>query len=225
MQPRWTPKDLLKRRHSILTRRYERVVPGRALSYLISSEHYDVWDDDSDAAGDAEEAAAASTGPGPEGGATGADSTRALWGLGAEVLIRPPSYGFNDKYSGFFASLREELREMIHLPDPDNTLPSARRGLRLEHEQAAFDADRYLGDLFTEDEDPLLTEALAFEAHWQRKLPTATAEGPKRRSGLSGEWWRRGGELGCRRNWSGGGGSGERRDYFGSPSEVRPLGF
>ncbi|CAN0171359.1 unnamed protein product, partial [Hapterophycus canaliculatus] len=34
------------------------------------------------------------------------------------------------QYSGFFASLREELREMIHLPDPDNTPPAARRGVR-----------------------------------------------------------------------------------------------
>ncbi len=43
-------------------------------------------------------------------------------------------------------------------------------GLRLEHEEAAFDADRYLGDLFPEDEDPILAEALAFEPHWQRRL-------------------------------------------------------
>ncbi|CAN0354931.1 unnamed protein product, partial [Ectocarpus sp. 12 AP-2014] len=89
---------------------------------------------------------------------------------GVEVLIRPPSYGFNDKFSGFFTSLREELREMIHLPDPENTPPEARRGLRLEHEQAAFDPDRYLGDLFAEEEDPLLTEALAFEPHWRLRL-------------------------------------------------------
>lgn len=37
----------------------------------------------------------------------------------------------------------------------------------MEHEKATFDADRYLGDLFTEEEDPLLTEALAFEPHWK----------------------------------------------------------
>ncbi|CAM9331351.1 unnamed protein product, partial [Ectocarpus sp. 12 AP-2014] len=74
------------------------------------------------------------------------------------------------QFSGFFTSLREELREMIHLPDPDNTPPEARRGLRLEHEQAAFDPDRYLGDLFAEEEDPLLTEALAFEPHWRLRL-------------------------------------------------------
>lgn len=43
-------------------------------------------------------------------------------------------------------------------------------GLRLEHEEAAFDAERYLGDLFPEDEDPILAEALAFEPHWQRRL-------------------------------------------------------
>ncbi|CAM9946844.1 unnamed protein product, partial [Ectocarpus sp. 8 AP-2014] len=43
-------------------------------------------------------------------------------------------------------------------------------GLRLEHEQAAFDPDRYLGDLFAEEEDALLTEALAFEPHWRLRL-------------------------------------------------------
>ncbi|CAM9435517.1 unnamed protein product, partial [Ectocarpus sp. 8 AP-2014] len=59
---------------------------------------------------------------------------------------------------------------MIHLPDPDKTPAEARRGLRLEHEQAAFDPDRYLGDLFAEEEDPLLTEALAFEPHWRLRL-------------------------------------------------------
>lgn len=32
------------------------------------------------------------------------------------------------QFSGFFVSLRDELREMIHLPDPDNTPPSSRRG-------------------------------------------------------------------------------------------------
>lgn len=44
-------------------------------------------------------------------------------------------------------------------------------GLRLEHEEDTFDADRYLGDLFTEEEDPLLTEALAFKPHWLSAPP------------------------------------------------------
>lgn len=42
-------------------------------------------------------------------------------------------------------------------------------GLRLRHEETAFDADRYLGDLLPEEEDPLLSEALAFKPHWWRK--------------------------------------------------------
>lgn len=38
----------------------------------------------------------------------------------------------------------------------------------MEHEEDTFDQDRYLCDLFPEEEDPLLTEALAFEPHWRR---------------------------------------------------------
>ncbi|CAN0228872.1 unnamed protein product, partial [Laminaria digitata] len=64
--------------------------------------------------------------------------------------------------------------------------PPAETELRLEHEKATFDADRYLGDLFTEEEDPLLTEALTFEPHWKTsrwpaphavELASVTAEG------------------------------------------------
>lgn len=38
---------------------------------------------------------------------------------------------YSQQFSGFFTSLREELREMIHLPDPDKTPAEARRGAPL----------------------------------------------------------------------------------------------
>ena len=53
-------------------------------------------------------------------------------GLEQQVVDAPESVSLvsnsDQQFSGFFVSLRDELREMIHLPDPDNTPPSARRG-------------------------------------------------------------------------------------------------
>ena len=57
-------------------------------------------------------------------------------------------------------------------------------GLRLEHEEAAFDEDRYLGDLYPEDEDPLLAEALSFEPHWQQRLRAQHRQRQRRRQRL-----------------------------------------
>lgn len=70
---------------------------------VLSSEHYDVPDDDSDGENNAKKEAtkcgaigAGSTRVPEDGGvAVGAGVTEE--GIGAEVLIRPPSYGFNDK--------------------------------------------------------------------------------------------------------------------------------
>lgn len=44
----------------------------------------------------------------------------------------PMDVVFTLQFSGFFLSLRDELREMIHLPDPENTPASARRGMKVE---------------------------------------------------------------------------------------------
>eukprot|EP00903_Cladosiphon_okamuranus_P011174 g10546.t1 len=205
MQPRWSPKDLLKERATDADGSPDGA-PTFSGVEVLSSEHYDVRDGENDdherswpavvpAAAATEGQTAGATGAvshpqqaGAEGAAAvGRGSAAAGGGAGGiapEILIRPPSYGFNDKFSGFFVSLRDELREMIHLPDPDNTPPSARRGLRLEHEEAAFDVDRYLADLYPEDEDPLLTEALAFEPHWQQRLRIQRRQRQRRRRQL-----------------------------------------
>ena len=68
------------------------------------------------------------------------------------VELRQPSYGFNNKASGLFASkLSEERREITDLPDPDSTTQSQRRRWIAEHEAAKFDADHYLADYFDEE--------------------------------------------------------------------------
>lgn len=52
-------------------------------------------------------------------------------------------------------------------------------GLRVEDEDAAFDEDRYLADLFPQEEDPILTEALAFEPHWKElRRPAVSNRNP-----------------------------------------------
>lgn len=42
----------------------------------------------------------------------------------------------------------------------------------MRHEAETFDSDRYLGDLFTEEEDPILVEALDLRPHWLRRKNT-----------------------------------------------------
>lgn len=40
---------------------------------------------------------------------------------GGGVRVVKPHYGFNRQYSGVFSGLREEMVDVLHVPDPDNT--------------------------------------------------------------------------------------------------------
>ncbi|CAM9202978.1 unnamed protein product, partial [Choristocarpus tenellus] len=107
---------------------------------------------------------------------------------GAEAILHPPCYGFNKRFSGFFRPLREDLCDIVQLPDPDRTQPEARRALRISHENSMFNPDRYLADLYlVEDEDesdPILLEAMAHIPHWYNTVaapppnPGVTTSGP-----------------------------------------------
>jgi len=55
---------------------------------------------------------------------------------------------------------------MLEIPDPDATPESARRARRVAFEYAAFDAERYLGDFFGAEYDPVYEEALRFVPFW-----------------------------------------------------------
>lgn len=56
------------------------------------------------------------------------------------------TYGFADRYTGVFASLAEDAREILQLPTPDTTAPHLRPSLRLASERTLFDPDHYLAD-------------------------------------------------------------------------------
>lgn len=77
-------------------------------------------------------------------------------------------YGFNRKYSQVLGRFREEFVDVLELPDPEGTPEGHRRILRLHAENAAFDADRYLGDFLGASEDPQYLAAQHFEPFWIR---------------------------------------------------------
>jgi protein SHQ1 len=88
-------------------------------------------------------------------------------------------YGFLNQFSGIFTDLvRDGLAcEMVQLPKPDETAPDERRFLRLAAEDDAFNADRYLGDIFVED-DYVYQCAIAMKPHWttSSEIPHISSE-------------------------------------------------
>jgi protein SHQ1 len=66
-------------------------------------------------------------------------------------------YGFGLKHSGLFATLAEELHQVVDVKNPDNQSASERRIERLEQEKREFNAEHYLADFFQTDMiDPLI---------------------------------------------------------------------
>jgi protein SHQ1 len=80
-------------------------------------------------------------------------------------------YGFLNQFSGIFTDLvRDGLAiEMLQLPNPDETPASERRILRLAAEDKSFNVERYLGDLFIDD-DYVYQCAMAMKPHWTRSI-------------------------------------------------------
>ncbi|XP_062923973.1 protein SHQ1 homolog [Mobula hypostoma] len=74
------------------------------------------------------------------------------------------SYGFGNLRSGVFRRLQNELSDVIDLKEPDSTTPVERRQRRLAAEEAKFDSDHYLADLF---EDDAIQHLLKYEPWWQ----------------------------------------------------------
>ncbi|XP_065829745.1 protein SHQ1 homolog isoform X2 [Oscarella lobularis] len=66
---------------------------------------------------------------------------------GQEVSLSRPQYGFANRLKCLFSSC-DDYQEFLDLPNPDQTPASARRQLRIDAENKAFDPDRYLYDLF-----------------------------------------------------------------------------
>jgi protein SHQ1 len=88
-----------------------------------------------------------------------------------------PHYGFLNQFVGIFTDIvREGLAtEMLQLPNPDGTDARDRRKLRLLAEEAAFDADRYIGDLQIED-DYIYQSAMSMEPHWRVSVESLARE-------------------------------------------------
>lgn len=81
-----------------------------------------------------------------------------------------PYYGFLNMHSGVFEDLSREglAAEMLQLPNPDTTPVEDRTTLRRQKEEADFDANRYLGDLYVED-DYIYQMAMNMVPHWQEQ--------------------------------------------------------
>lgn len=80
-----------------------------------------------------------------------------------------PHYGFLNLHSAVFTDLAREglAAEMLQLPNPDTTPAEDRRILRMEKEVQDFDANRYLGDVFVED-DYIYQTAMQMQPHWRQ---------------------------------------------------------
>ncbi|XP_041080452.1 protein SHQ1 homolog isoform X2 [Polyodon spathula] len=72
-------------------------------------------------------------------------------------------YGFGNQRAGVFTRLQDELGDVIDVKSPDNTTAAERRQKRLAAEQAKFDPDHYLADLF---EDDYIQHILKYQPWW-----------------------------------------------------------
>ncbi|NXP49912.1 SHQ1 protein, partial [Heliornis fulica] len=72
-------------------------------------------------------------------------------------------YGFGNSRSGVFQRLQDELSDVIDIKDPDQTPAEERRRKRLEAEDAKFEPDHYLADLF---EDEAIQHVLKYKPWW-----------------------------------------------------------
>lgn len=72
-------------------------------------------------------------------------------------------YGFGNQRAGVFTRLQDELGDVIDVKSPDNTTAAERRQNRLAAEQAKFDPDHYLADLF---EDDYIHHLLKYQPWW-----------------------------------------------------------
>ncbi|XP_078399849.1 protein SHQ1 homolog isoform X1 [Cetorhinus maximus] len=97
--------------------------------------------------------------------------------LEGNVINSSCFYGFGNLRSGVFKRLQHELSEVIDLKEPDSTTMVERRQKRLAAEEAKFDSDHYLADLF---EDDAIQHLLKYEPWWtetqKRKVKKTQSE-------------------------------------------------
>ncbi|ESO07604.1 hypothetical protein HELRODRAFT_190991, partial [Helobdella robusta] len=79
------------------------------------------------------------------------------------VSIKKPMYGFGHLRSGVFKTLKEELDDVVDLKNVDGVDEEMRRKMRTDVEDAAFDEEHYLADLY---ERGAIDELIAFAPDW-----------------------------------------------------------
>lgn len=96
-------------------------------------------------------------------------------GIHMSTSLARYKYGFLNMYSGIFSPLHELVSDVLQVSDPDGTTPQERRRARLEREVSDFDPERYLGDHFGAEEDPLFQEASRFVPFWSSTSSSSSA--------------------------------------------------
>uniref|UniRef100_UPI00358FA6A1 protein SHQ1 homolog n=1 Tax=Myxine glutinosa TaxID=7769 RepID=UPI00358FA6A1 len=81
-----------------------------------------------------------------------------------ELCLPGCGYGFGNLRSGVFTRLQDELSEVADVKDPDWTSVLERRHARRQAEDAKFDSDHYLADLFECSSFP---DLMLYEPWWK----------------------------------------------------------
>jgi protein SHQ1 len=101
----------------------------------------------------------------------------------APADLRPRQYyGFNSAFSDYFASVAENITELLEIPDPDRLPLEQRRAARLAREEEKFDPEHYQGDFIVDAE---IREALQLQPQWA--LERAQVEALFRQTGTPPE--------------------------------------
>ena len=105
---------------------------------------------------------------------------------GISSLIGQQPYGFANRYSGVLERLGAELAaELVDLKEPGRKSRAERRAERIAAEEADFDEDHYVADLYDNDEDEdgggggggsRIEEIIAAEAPWDRWQSSSSPE-------------------------------------------------
>lgn len=89
------------------------------------------------------------------------------WEVEQEVYQPKPldgySYGFASQTTGVFARLKDELFDVIDLPDPENTSPQERKMQRQHSENEKFDVEHYQADYL---DDEYIQELIRYQTPW-----------------------------------------------------------
>eukprot|EP00550_Attheya_septentrionalis_P000844 CAMPEP_0198291422 /NCGR_PEP_ID=MMETSP1449-20131203/8951_1 /TAXON_ID=420275 /ORGANISM="Attheya septentrionalis, Strain CCMP2084" /LENGTH=567 /DNA_ID=CAMNT_0043990057 /DNA_START=47 /DNA_END=1750 /DNA_ORIENTATION=- len=104
-------------------------------------------------------------------------------------LLTPlaPRYGFLGAFQSVFKDLAREglALEMLELANPDETAADERKQLRLDMETSKFDADRYLGDFFIDEDDYIYQQAISLTPHWHNETTTDSILTPEEMTSIA----------------------------------------